>query len=146
MILENSAAECNRRVGEIVATIARVAPAGRRQAPPGTLAIAPAAASPRSSGVHDLARPTAPPPPLWGGPVAACAMPPVGAARVAVARKAADLGHEGRAVAIAGGGDTVAALRHAGAADDFTYVSTAGGAFLEWLEGKVLPGIKALED
>ncbi|MEQ9121141.1 MAG: phosphoglycerate kinase, partial [Alphaproteobacteria bacterium] len=55
------------------------------------------------------------------------------------------LAKAGRLLAVAGGGDTVAALAHAGAVDDFTYVSTAGGAFLEWLEGKTLPGVAALE-
>ncbi|APX23807.1 MAG: phosphoglycerate kinase [Rhodobacteraceae bacterium] len=81
---------------------------------------------------------------LWNGPLGAFEIPPFDAATVAVARKAADLCHEGRAVAIAGGGDTVAALNAAGVTGDFTYVSTAGGAFLEWLEGKTLPGIAAL--
>ena len=63
---------------------------------------------------------------------------------VAVAHKAAALTKAGSLVSIAGGGDTVAALNHAGVADDFTYISTAGGAFLEWMEGKALPGVEAL--
>lgn len=83
---------------------------------------------------------------VWNGPMGAFEIPPFDAATVACARHAAALTRAGRLVSIAGGGDTVAALNHAGAADDFTYVSTAGGAFLEWLEGKPLPGVKALED
>jgi phosphoglycerate kinase len=69
---------------------------------------------------------------------------PFDAATVAVAKEAARLTTAGSLLSVAGGGDTVAALNHAGAADQFTYVSTAGGAFLEWMEGKVLPGVKAL--
>ena len=66
-------------------------------------------------------------------------------ATVALARTAAALTQEGSLVSVAGGGDTVAALAHAGAAQDFTYVSAAGGAFLEWMEGKRLPGVAALQ-
>jgi phosphoglycerate kinase len=69
---------------------------------------------------------------------------PFDAATVALARTAAALSAEGSLVSVAGGGDTVAALNHAGAGDDFTYISTAGGAFLEWMEGKELPGVAAL--
>lgn len=81
---------------------------------------------------------------LWNGPFGAFETKPFDAATVAVARYAAARTKAGKLVSIAGGGDTVAALNHAGVADDFTYVSTAGGAFLEWLEGKELPGVKAL--
>ena len=81
---------------------------------------------------------------LWNGPMGAFEIAPFDQGTVKVAQAAAALTKAGTLVSVAGGGDTVAALRHAGAADDFTYVSTAGGAFLEWLEGKVLPGIKAL--
>ena len=70
--------------------------------------------------------------------------PPFDAATVALARTAAALTKEGGLVSVAGGGDTVAALNHAGVADAFTFVSTAGGAFLEWMEGKELPGVSAL--
>ncbi len=83
---------------------------------------------------------------LWNGPMGAFEIPPFDAGTVKVAQAAAAQTKAGHLVSVAGGGDTVAALRHAGAAEDFTYVSTAGGAFLEWLEGRVLPGIKALED
>ncbi len=83
---------------------------------------------------------------LWNGPMGAFEIAPFDNGTVKVAQAAAALTTAGNLTSVAGGGDTVAALRHAGAADDFTYVSTAGGAFLEWLEGKILPGIKALED
>jgi phosphoglycerate kinase len=81
---------------------------------------------------------------VWNGPLGAFETPPFDAATVAVARAAAKLAKAGKLFAIAGGGDTVAALNHAGVAGDFSYISTAGGAFLEWLEGKPLPGVKAL--
>jgi phosphoglycerate kinase len=82
---------------------------------------------------------------VWNGPLGAFETPPFDAATVALARTAAALTREGSLVSVAGGGDTVAALNHAGVAADFTYVSTAGGAFLEWMEGKELPGVAALE-
>ena len=82
---------------------------------------------------------------VWNGPLGAFEIPPFDTATVEAARFAAKRVREAGLVAVAGGGDTVAALNHAQAADDFTYVSTAGGAFLEWLEGKELPGVKALE-
>jgi phosphoglycerate kinase len=82
---------------------------------------------------------------VWNGPMGAFEISPFDVATVAVAKHAADLTKAGKLVTVAGGGDTVSALNHAGAADDFTYISTAGGAFLEWLEGKDLPGVKALE-
>ena len=73
---------------------------------------------------------------VWNGPLGAFETPPFDAATVALARTAAALTQEGSLVSVAGGGDTVAALNQAGVADDFTFVSTAGGAFLEWMEGK----------
>ncbi len=82
---------------------------------------------------------------VWNGPLGAFETPPFDAATVALARTAAALTQEGGLVSVAGGGDTVAALNHAGVTDDFSFVSTAGGAFLEWMEGKTLPGVKALE-
>jgi phosphoglycerate kinase len=82
---------------------------------------------------------------VWNGPLGVFEMPPFDAATNAAARHAGALARAGKLVAVAGGGDTVAALNHAGAAGDFTFVSTAGGAFLEWLEGKTLPGVAALE-
>jgi len=82
---------------------------------------------------------------VWNGPLGAFETPPFDTATVALARTVAALTREGSLVSVAGGGDTVAALNHAGVAGDFTYVSTAGGAFLEWMEGKVLPGVAALE-
>lgn len=82
---------------------------------------------------------------LWNGPFGAFEMQPFDAATVAVAKYAAERTKQGKLISIAGGGDTVAALNHAGVADDFTYISTAGGAFLEWLEGKDLPGVAALK-
>jgi phosphoglycerate kinase len=82
---------------------------------------------------------------VWNGPLGAFEVPPFDAATVALARTAAALTKEGSLVSVAGGGDTVAALNHAGVAQDFTFVSTAGGAFLEWMEGRTLPGVAALE-
>jgi len=81
---------------------------------------------------------------VWNGPLGAFETPPFDAATVALARTAAALTEEGSLVSVAGGGDTVAALNQAGVAEGFTFVSTAGGAFLEWMEGKELPGVKAL--
>ncbi|MFS8037439.1 phosphoglycerate kinase [Xanthobacter sp. AM11] len=81
---------------------------------------------------------------VWNGPFGAFEMVPFDAATVAVARHVGTLTRKGLVLSVAGGGDTVAALNHAGAAGDFSYVSTAGGAFLEWLEGKALPGVEAL--
>jgi phosphoglycerate kinase len=81
---------------------------------------------------------------VWNGPLGAFEVPPFDAGTVMVARVAADLTRAGSLKTVAGGGDTVAALAAADVLDDFTYVSTAGGAFLEWLEGKELPGVKAL--
>ena len=81
---------------------------------------------------------------VWNGPLGAFETPPFDTATVALARTAAALTREGSLISVAGGGDTVAALNHAGVADDFTFVSTAGGAFLEWMEGKTLPGVAAL--
>lgn len=82
---------------------------------------------------------------VWNGPVGAFETAPFDAGTVALAKEAAALTKAGKLLSVAGGGDTVAALAHAGVVDDFTYVSTAGGAFLEWLEGKTLPGVAALK-
>ena len=82
---------------------------------------------------------------VWNGPLGAFETPPFDAATVALARAVADATTAGRLRSVAGGGDTVSALRHAGVLDRMSYVSTAGGAFLEWLEGKILPGIRALQ-
>ena len=81
---------------------------------------------------------------VWNGPLGAFEIEPFDRATVAAAQFAAERTKAGKLVSVAGGGDTVAALNHAGVADDFTYVSTAGGAFLEWMEGKELPGVAAL--
>jgi phosphoglycerate kinase len=82
---------------------------------------------------------------IWNGPLGVFEMPPFDMATVAAAKAAARLTQSGALVAVAGGGDTVSALNHAGVAADLTFVSTAGGAFLEWMEGKTLPGVAALE-
>ena len=82
---------------------------------------------------------------VWNGPLGAFETQPFDTATVALAKTAAALTKEGSLVSVAGGGDTVAALNHAGVAQDFTFVSTAGGAFLEWMEGRTLPGVAALE-
>ncbi|TQI73512.1 phosphoglycerate kinase [Bosea sp. AK1] len=81
---------------------------------------------------------------VWNGPFGAFELPPFDTATVAVAKAAARHVKAGDLVAVAGGGDTVAAMNHAGVIDDLSYVSTAGGAFLEWMEGKALPGVEAL--
>ncbi len=81
---------------------------------------------------------------IWNGPLGVFEVPPFDTATVAVAHHAAALAKAGVLIAVGGGGDTVAALHHAGVADDMTFVSTAGGAFLEWMEGKPLPGVEAL--
>ncbi|MEM7568027.1 MAG: phosphoglycerate kinase, partial [Pseudomonadota bacterium] len=83
---------------------------------------------------------------VWNGPLGAFEITPFDDGTVATAREAAHLTRDGKLVSVGGGGDTVAALAAAGVTDDFTYVSTAGGAFLEWMEGKALPGVVALED
>ena len=81
---------------------------------------------------------------MWNGPLGAFEIEPFGTGTFALAREAARLTKEGKLLSVAGGGDTVAALNMAGVTEDFTYVSSAGGAFLEWLEGKELPGVAAL--
>jgi len=83
---------------------------------------------------------------IWNGPLGAFEIAPFDAATNAAALKAADLTRAGMLVSVAGGGDTVAALNKAGASESFTFISTAGGAFLEWMEGKDLPGVEALMD
>ncbi|MCP3056472.1 phosphoglycerate kinase, partial [Aurantimonas marianensis] len=82
---------------------------------------------------------------VWNGPLGAFEIPPFDKATMAAARHAAERTRAGKLTSVAGGGDTVAALNQAGVADDFTYVSTAGGAFLEWMEGKPLPGVEILK-
>ena len=81
---------------------------------------------------------------IWNGPLGAFEIEPFDAATNAAAQAAAQLTREGKLVSVAGGGDTVAALNKAGVADDFSFISTAGGAFLEWMEGKDLPGVAVL--
>ena len=82
---------------------------------------------------------------VWNGPLGAFELPPFDKATVALAKTAAALTREGSLISVAGGGDTVSALNHAAVAGDFSYVSTAGGAFLEWMEGRELPGVAVLE-
>lgn len=82
---------------------------------------------------------------VWNGPLGAFEMAPFDTSSVEAAQYAAKLTREGKLVTVAGGGDTVSALKHARAKDDFTFVSTAGGAFLEWMEGKPLPGVEILK-
>ncbi|WP_025899224.1 phosphoglycerate kinase [Sneathiella glossodoripedis] len=81
---------------------------------------------------------------IWNGPLGAFEISPFGEGTFSVAREAAQLTKSGALITVAGGGDTVAALANAGVSEEFTYISTAGGAFLEWMEGKELPGVKAL--
>jgi phosphoglycerate kinase len=81
---------------------------------------------------------------VWNGPVGVFEVPPFDVGSVALAKCIADQTVKGNLISVAGGGDTLAALAHAGCVDRFSYTSTAGGAFLEWLEGKELPGVKAL--
>ena len=82
---------------------------------------------------------------IWNGPLGAFELTPFDTSTVEAAKYAAKLTKKGALVSVAGGGDTVSALKHAGAADDFTFISTAGGAFLEWMEGKPLPGVEILK-
>ena len=82
---------------------------------------------------------------IWNGPLGAFEIPPFDTSTVELAKFAAGQTRTSGLVSVAGGGDTVAALNHAGVADDFTFVSTAGGAFLEWMEGRALPGVEALK-
>ena len=82
---------------------------------------------------------------IWNGPMGAFEIAPFDAATNAAAQTAAALTRDGQLISVAGGGDTVAALNQAGVAEDFTYISTAGGAFLEWMEGKTLPGVAVLD-
>ena len=82
---------------------------------------------------------------IWNGPLGAFELTPFDTSTVEAAKYAAKLTKKGKLVSVAGGGDTVAALKHASAADDFTFISTAGGAFLEWMEGKPLPGVEILK-
>ncbi|HPN07084.1 MAG TPA: phosphoglycerate kinase [Hyphomonadaceae bacterium] len=82
---------------------------------------------------------------IWNGPLGVFEIPPFDRGTVEAAKEAAKLTKEGKLVAVAGGGDTVSAMNHAGVAADLTFISTAGGAFLEWMEGKVLPGVEALK-
>jgi phosphoglycerate kinase len=82
---------------------------------------------------------------IWNGPLGAFEIAPFDTATNAAASHAAHLSRAGKLTSVAGGGDTVAALNKSGAAEDFTYISTAGGAFLEWMEGKDLPGVAALK-
>lgn len=82
---------------------------------------------------------------IWNGPLGAFEIPPFDMATNAAAREAAELTRAGKLISVAGGGDTVAALNKAGVSGDFTFISTAGGAFLEWMEGKTLPGVAALQ-
>ena len=83
---------------------------------------------------------------VWNGPFGAFELEPFDNGTVEVAEAVAELTEAGKLVSVAGGGDTVAALNAAGVTERFSYVSTAGGAFLEWLEGKALPGVEALRD
>ncbi|TNE36756.1 MAG: phosphoglycerate kinase, partial [Alphaproteobacteria bacterium] len=82
---------------------------------------------------------------IWNGPLGAFELDPFGDATIAVARTAEARTKAGALITVAGGGDTVSALAKAGVTEGFTYISTAGGAFLEWMEGKTLPGVAALD-
>ena len=83
---------------------------------------------------------------IWNGPIGAFEIPPFDDATISTAKTAALQTMKGKLLSVAGGGDTVAALKHSDVLNDFSYVSMAGGAFLEWLEGKILPGIEALKN
>ncbi|WP_017931683.1 phosphoglycerate kinase [Robiginitomaculum antarcticum] len=83
---------------------------------------------------------------IWNGPLGAFELEPFDTATVEAAQYAAKRTRDGKLISVAGGGDTVSALNHAGVADDFTFISTAGGAFLEWMEGKALPGVTAISN
>ena len=83
---------------------------------------------------------------VWNGPLGVFEVQPFDEGTNKIAQAVGKMTKEGKVISVAGGGDTVSALEHAGVVDDFTYISTAGGAFLEWLEGKTLPGVAALHE
>ena len=105
-----------------------------------TLAVAPHSTAPPPPAIDDAATL------VWNGPLGAFELTPFDRGTVVSAKHAAERTRAKKLISVAGGGDTVAALNQAGVAGDFSYVSTAGGAFLEWMEGKPLPGVEVLKN